>query len=295
MCWAGIVFLTFLPLVYAYGGSGTFLYPGAGARGLSMGSSFVAIADDAYAPLWNPAGLSQIEKPQVGSMYSDKFGLGIKNQFLSLVYPGCAISIFNTSIDNIPRTEWNGDQPQQIGSFSDEENAVFLSLSFRISNSFSLGINGKYLYQKLYNKKASGASLDVAGFFQPTNWLSLGINVQNIGRTKFKWNTFSSYSDTILQNIKAGLCFHLWKDRLLLALDIDKTQDKKPLYHLGTETHLFKSFFLRAGFCQYSDNDSLKDTWTAGMGVRINIIQLDYACVSHPLGTSHIFSLSLNL
>ncbi|HAT10180.1 MAG TPA: hypothetical protein DCS97_06230 [Planctomycetes bacterium] len=40
---------------------------GAGARALGMGGAFSAIADDATAVTWNPAGLTQIERPEAAA------------------------------------------------------------------------------------------------------------------------------------------------------------------------------------------------------------------------------------
>lgn len=45
---------------------------GSGARALGMGSAFVAIADDATAASWNPAGLTQLERPEISFVYSWK-------------------------------------------------------------------------------------------------------------------------------------------------------------------------------------------------------------------------------
>ncbi|MCP5108703.1 MAG: hypothetical protein GY950_35285 [bacterium] len=38
---------------------------GAGARAFGMGGAFIAVADDATAASWNPAGLGQLERPEV--------------------------------------------------------------------------------------------------------------------------------------------------------------------------------------------------------------------------------------
>lgn len=46
----------------AFGGSPIPI--GAGARALGMGGAFVAIADDATANTWNPAGMTQLERPE---------------------------------------------------------------------------------------------------------------------------------------------------------------------------------------------------------------------------------------
>jgi len=43
---------------------------GAGARAPGMGGAFSALADDAYAAFYNPAGLAQLERPELGLAYS---------------------------------------------------------------------------------------------------------------------------------------------------------------------------------------------------------------------------------
>ncbi len=42
---------------------------GSGARALGMGGAFMAVADDATAASWNPAGLVQLEKPEISIVY----------------------------------------------------------------------------------------------------------------------------------------------------------------------------------------------------------------------------------
>jgi len=42
-----------------------FVLMGSGARALGMGGAFIAIADDATASFWNPAGLTHLERPEV--------------------------------------------------------------------------------------------------------------------------------------------------------------------------------------------------------------------------------------
>ena len=41
---------------------------GSGARAVGMGGAFIAVADDATAASWNPAGLVQLEKPEVSAV-----------------------------------------------------------------------------------------------------------------------------------------------------------------------------------------------------------------------------------
>jgi photosystem II stability/assembly factor-like uncharacterized protein/long-subunit fatty acid transport protein len=48
---------------------------GSGARALAMGGAFIATADDATAASWNPAGLIQLEKPELSAVgaYTDRY------------------------------------------------------------------------------------------------------------------------------------------------------------------------------------------------------------------------------
>ncbi len=43
---------------------------GSGARAMGMGGAFIAVADDATAASWNPAGLSQLKKPEFSFAFS---------------------------------------------------------------------------------------------------------------------------------------------------------------------------------------------------------------------------------
>ena len=64
----------------------TFLKIGVGAKAISMGESQVADADDLYATYWNPAGLAQLQRPQLGLMHNEWFE-GINHQFIGFAQP----------------------------------------------------------------------------------------------------------------------------------------------------------------------------------------------------------------
>jgi long-subunit fatty acid transport protein len=44
--------------------------PGSGARAAGMGNAFIAVSDDGTAASWNPAGLSQLRKPEFSVVYN---------------------------------------------------------------------------------------------------------------------------------------------------------------------------------------------------------------------------------
>jgi len=44
--------------------------PGSGARAAGMGNAFIAVSDDGTAASWNPAGLSQLRRPELSVVFS---------------------------------------------------------------------------------------------------------------------------------------------------------------------------------------------------------------------------------
>ena len=65
--------------------SAAFLRLGAGARASAMGESGVALADDAGATFWNPAGLLQFNEYGVHFTHSEWL-VGLKHEFAGAVY-----------------------------------------------------------------------------------------------------------------------------------------------------------------------------------------------------------------
>src|ERR1019366_5810826 len=50
-----------------------FLDDGWGARPIGMGGAFTAIADDSKAPMYNPAGIVQVQWNEMSAMYANLF------------------------------------------------------------------------------------------------------------------------------------------------------------------------------------------------------------------------------
>jgi hypothetical protein len=88
--------------------AGEFLSVGAGARGLGMGGAFCAIADDATAGYWNPAGLYMISGQEAQFMHSERFGGIVRYDYLgygrSDGSTGLGASLFRTDVGDIANT-----------------------------------------------------------------------------------------------------------------------------------------------------------------------------------------------
>src|SRR5512144_2492960 len=64
-----------------------FLKAPVGPRAIGMGGAFTAVADDATAPYWNPAGMVYLPYREVVAMHAEKFGNLANHDYLTGVLP----------------------------------------------------------------------------------------------------------------------------------------------------------------------------------------------------------------
>jgi len=93
--------------------AGEFMAIGVGGRALGLGGAYTALAGDATAGYWNPAGLASFEAGhglQIGAMHAEWFaGVG-KFDYLGMTLPSASgkrrigISLIRFGIDDIPNT-----------------------------------------------------------------------------------------------------------------------------------------------------------------------------------------------
>ncbi len=83
---AAALFLFASPL-HATKYAGEFLKVPAGARAMGMGGAFVAVADDASAVMWNPAGMVLLPYHELLPMHAEQFGSLVNYDFGGLVWP----------------------------------------------------------------------------------------------------------------------------------------------------------------------------------------------------------------
>ncbi|HYM81420.1 MAG TPA: hypothetical protein VEY91_08415, partial [Candidatus Limnocylindria bacterium] len=89
-----------------------------GARAIGMGGAFAAVADDATAPFWNPAGMVYLPYREVIPMHSEKFGSLINHDFIGGVWPlggangkraAVGLALTRVAVDDIIITPRPGD------------------------------------------------------------------------------------------------------------------------------------------------------------------------------------------
>lgn len=104
------------PAAHATKYAAEFLKVPVGARALGMGGAFTAVADDATAPWWNPAGMIYLPYREVLPQHAEKFGSLVNHDYLGAVLPlgtqmngssrqsAIGIGVVRLAVDEIPIT-----------------------------------------------------------------------------------------------------------------------------------------------------------------------------------------------
>ena len=106
------------PAAHATKYAGEFLKVPVGARAIGMGGAFTAVADDATAPWWNPAGMVYLPYREVIPHHAEQFGRLVNHDYLGLVLPlggskskhsALGVGILRLAVDDIGVTPRPGD------------------------------------------------------------------------------------------------------------------------------------------------------------------------------------------
>ncbi|MHA6247296.1 putative type IX sorting system protein PorV2 [Pontibacter sp. CAU 1760] len=180
--------------------SNEFLNIGVGGRALGMGNVQAAIADDATAGYWNPAGLLRLSrKYNVSLMHSELFAGIAKNDFASFAMPldtnsALAISVIRLGVDDIADTrrlqnEYGYIQYDSIRFFSVADYAMLLSYARRsnLVPGLMLGASAKIIYRNVGEfANAYGFGIDAGAQLQRGNW-QFGLMAKDITTTFTAW------------------------------------------------------------------------------------------------------------
>lgn len=300
----GLVLILSLSCLEIYGASadggdaGAFMKNGIGVRSISMGKAFVAVADDASAGYWNPAGLHMLKDAQISLMYSNPMNYdiggtggvkGIGYHTMSLAYPtnsfgSIGLNVAYLSVGNIFVVK---DSSGPTGeTFDDKELGVIFSYANKVTDQVHLGLNFKLLRQSMWDKSGSGVGLDIGGLYEPMLNLRLGAVLQDIVNPKIK---LMEREDTVPRKLILGASYRFINDKVLIATGVDKPSARSAKFHFGAEVLPISDLSLRAGYTTDSGEISF------GIGVRFSVLKLDYGFGLLKVGSTHRVSLTVTL
>jgi len=271
---------------------------------MGMGGAYTGVADDANAPLWNTAGLTQLSKSELTAMYS-------------FLYPGLNLQLYTGETDRLGYHFLCFAQPLRRNvdvfavscllfnsGFYDEK---ILTLSYARSliyteSLLSAGINIKILnFSIALNDYTTGlttlsktdATLDFSLFYKPAKRFRLGATAENVRAA----NIGLVEDEEIPFKLAIGLAYQEGNTSQLMSVAYrqGKLNDHRDLnLRLGIEHWIFnQQIGIRAGY-------NIRNI-TTGASYRYkrkkHEFQLDYAFI-YPLASivntigSHRFALS---
>ncbi len=267
-----------------------FLLLDAGARPVAVGGAYTALATDANALLYNPAGLGLVRRHEATFMHNE-YVQGLKQEYMALALKqGFGLSLNYLSFGDIPRTTIS--KPEGTGSnFTISDMAASAGYGRRVRPDLSLGLGVKLIRETIDDVKAQGTAADLGALYDApwARGLSLGLALQNLGPGV----RFQSQREKLPMNTRLGAAyaFKLWDNDDVISVDFSKTRGEGLLISAGAETVIKKTVSLRMGFNARNDADI---GLTAGFGWRIKNASIDYAVVPFgDLDIAHRMSVSL--
>ncbi|MDE0017356.1 MAG: hypothetical protein OXU51_14320 [Candidatus Poribacteria bacterium] len=281
---------------------------GAGARSIGLGGAFTAIADDATATVWNPAGLGSA--PDLSLNFStQQLDLDRSHNFIALTKAlgsagSIGIAITNAGVSGIPQYD---SSENYGGEFDYSANAYSLSYGIGIGN-FSLGLTGRMLADNFgldtVENQSGFGGVDVGLMGH-----ALHIDVGEEQVPTFHYGLVAKYlgaaigDDTVPMVVNVGLAYNLYMGNVVtFAADLEQEfvnlDQSATSLRLGAEytivTYKSTALSIRGGAKVSRDTQSL----FGGFGVNIGGLQLDYAIQDgmaseiNGVGSTHFGSLS---
>ena len=249
-----LALLAFAPApVHAAAGASAFLevLPG-GARWRGMGGAARAVATDADAGFWNPAGLAR-SGPEVWQAAA----------MLETGAPqGTIASLAGSWLTDAAGT-WGAAWARRFGGGfervdglgtvvgtreDDAEDALLVSWARDVVYQLRAGVTVKGLRQRLFDFTAGGAALDLGATAQP--WLAqpfvCSVTVENAASV-LAWSTGGR--DRLDRGLALGLAWRGWRSRLLVAADAVVREGAPAVgVHAGAEARVLPVAAVRGGW-----------------------------------------------
>lgn len=224
------------------------------ARHAALGDAGVASSPDANAAFWNAGKLVFIDKESGGSFsYTPWLGKIIDDMWiisLNGFYKITREQVVSASFRyfDLGDINFRDDRNTSLGDFSPKEMALDITYSRMLSENFSVGLTGKYIYSNLTGafsgidaQSGHSAAADVGVYFtkplrgSKNSTLSLGAQISNLG-PKITY-TNNENRDFLPTNLRLGGAYTFMADpynSFTFLLDFNKLMVPSP--HSGRDT-----------------------------------------------------------
>lgn len=300
-----------------------------GGRAEGMGRTFTAIADDAFAPWWNPGGLAFLESKHAALMHTKLvpdlandvyFDYASYAQHLE-GWGGVAFTV--TYLNYGESVETEPGNPNPVGTFTSYEVAPSLALGTAITRNLGVGANVKFLHVDLAPAavgsdgqpgKGNTFAVDIGALYKlPSAPLNLALVIQNIGPNIALID--QKQADPLPHMLRIGAAYqviHNGPHSVIAAVDGDKLllsngggatpdstvksswfDDNNVLLNFGAEYSYNNLIAARVGYI-FDDPGEIKN-FTYGLGLTYKAIAFDYASIPQYTELSRVSKFSLSV
>lgn len=298
--WVGLLVFFFALPNYAQehgaGDAAHFLRAGLGARAYGLGGAFVALADDATAVYWNPAGLVQTSSFRFEGTYESRSGGLVDFQYIS------------------GTISWESLGIGALWLHSDIYSVYFFSIAGKLGD-LRWGITGKLYAFSATLQSAHGLGADLGVLYRldlREGELSIALSMSDIGWSRIHWYGSLEATDYVAWVSRLGIAYfsqwEIWK--LITTVSLEAALKRPPLpdeqdylakalqaeFRAGAEVRM--GFLrLRAGLRDLSFESpwGLSACPALGFGIRTGVFSFDVAWVSSPLGDTYVVSTEVEM
>lgn len=286
-----------------------------GARASALGSAYTAMAADAGAVFWNPAGLALTEGHHI-FLNQTQWIADIDVNAASASYKAGAIGTFGVHFMTVDWGNLNGTRftsgaelYEETGTFSPESWLIGVSFARRVSNKFSFGGSLRYVHENLgsslegsfaspekFEAKMNVMAIDFGTiFYTGYKDLRIAVTMQNVSQEKeYRFEAFPlplTFKFGAAMNVLQLMQSAESDQSITLSVDALHPRDFSERLHFGAEYSFRKMFFLRTG---YKTNYNEEDV-TLGGGAKLTMgktaFALDYSYLAFEnFDAVHMFS-----
>ncbi|MEK7347567.1 MAG: PorV/PorQ family protein [Candidatus Eisenbacteria bacterium] len=257
---------------------------GVGARAAAMGDAYVAIADDATAVYWNPAGIARLSGQSISINHTawpaeilfDQAAYVFNVKWIPGMI-GVNVRALTMSRDKV-RTTYLPDGTGE--TFDAGEWAYGITYARSLTDKFSAGLSINYIQTGLDDVTGTSTTFDFGTLYDVgILGAKIGMSIQNIGGDM----TFIDEKVKMPVFFRVGGSFSILQrgeSRLLTAAEFTHPPDNSEKLNLGAEYSFHDYLFLRGGYKMNYDTEGM----TAGFGVKFpltlvksSVARLDYA------------------
>lgn len=287
-----------------------FLKIGVGGRATAMGESFVAVANDASALYWNPAGIVQFSGNELILSHVEWL-VDIKHEFVGYVHKlnnVSALGIQFTSLHTEDMPVTTEFQPRGTGEFFTFSDVLLgITYAANLTDRFSFGGTIKYFDETLDDISMSGVLLDLGTFYKIGAGSSrFAVAVTNFGGQLTPEGETELINGTVIKKFQsfnpptffrvayAQEIFDNETSSLTTSIQLNHPNDNSENINIGAEYWWNKTVALRGGYKINVDEESI----SFGAGIRTSVagsdLAIDYSFSSFGLlGSINRFSFNV--